>query len=104
MPDQTHGGMPVERSEIADRFKWKLEMIFPDWESWEAAFAEIESSLPDLADRQRTLAESGRGLLETIEAIHDTQKLLEKTYVFAGMKSDEDTRIGENTSRKGRVS
>jgi oligoendopeptidase F len=104
MPDQTQGGMPVERSEIADRFKWKLEMIFPDWESWEAAFAEIESSLPDLAGRQGTLAESGQNLLETIVAIHDMRRLLEKTYVFAGMKSDEDTRIGENTARKGRIS
>jgi oligoendopeptidase F len=104
MPDQTPGGMPVERSEIKDRFKWKLEMIFPDWKSWEAAFTEIESSLPDLAGRQGTLAGSGQGLLETIEAIHDTRRLLEKTYVFAGMKSDEDTRIGENTARKGRIS
>ena len=41
----------------------------------------------------RTLADTGRGLLETIEAIHATRRLLEKTFVFAGMKSDEDTRI-----------
>ena len=54
--------------------------------------------------RQGTLAESGAGLLETIEAIHEAQRLLEKTFVFAGMKSDEDTRIGENTARKGRIS
>ncbi len=104
MPDQTQGGSPVERSQIEDRFKWKLEMIFPDWESWEVAFAEIESSLRGLAGRQGSLAVSGQGLLETIEAIHHTRRLLEKTFVFAGMKSDEDTRIGENTARKGRVS
>jgi oligoendopeptidase F len=104
MPDKTQGSSPVERSQIAGRFKWKLELIFPDWESWEAAFAEIENALPDLAGRQGSLAASGSGLLETIEAIHGTQRLLEKTYVFAGMKSDQDTRIGENTARKGRIS
>ena len=60
MTDQTSGGSPVERSEIEDRYKWKLELIFPDWESWEAAFAEIEASLPDLAGRQGTLARVGR--------------------------------------------
>jgi len=104
MPDKTQGGSPVERSQIEGRFKWKLELIFPDWASWEAAFAEIENALADLASRQGSLAVSGSGLLETIEAIHGTQRLLEKTYVFAGMKSDQDTRIGENTARKGRIS
>jgi oligoendopeptidase F len=104
MSDHTSAGSPLERTEIDDRYKWKLEKIFPDWETWEAAFAEIESALPGLAERQGTLADSGRSLLETIEAIHATRRLLEKTFVFAGMKSDEDTRIGENTARKGRIS
>jgi oligoendopeptidase F len=104
MSDQVQGGSPVERSEIEDRYKWQLEKIFPDWESWETAFAEIEAALPDLAARQGSLAVSGTGLLETIEAMHTTQRLLERTFVFASMKSDEDTRIGENTARKGRIS
>lgn len=98
------GGALAERSEIDDRFKWKLEMIFPDWESWEKCFTDVEQGLPGLAARQGTLADSGAGLLATIEAIHTEQRLLEKALVFAGMKSDEDTRVGENTARKGRVS
>ena len=103
MSTEQQGGTPIERDAIEDRFKWKLELIFPDWESWEASFGEIESALPGLAARQSTLADSGAGLLATIEAIHATQRLLEKTFVFASMKSDEDTRIGENTARKGRI-
>jgi oligoendopeptidase F len=98
------GGAPVARAAIDDRFKWKLERIFPDWDSWEDAFAAIEAALPDLAARQGSLARSGADLLATIEAIHAAQRLLEKTFVYAGMKSDEDTRIGENTARKGRIS
>jgi oligoendopeptidase F len=98
------GGSPVERADIDDRYKWNLERIFPDWDSWEEAFAEIEAALPGLAARQGSLAVSGTDLLEAIEAIHRVQRLLEKTFVYAGMKSDEDTRIGENTARKGRIS
>jgi len=97
-------GAPCERVEINERYKWKLEKIFADWESWEACFAEVEKGLPALAARQRTLAESGAALLSAIEAIHTEQRQLEKALVFAGMKSDEDTRLGENTARKGRVS
>ncbi len=98
------GGALAERSEIDDRFKWKLEMIFPDWASWEKCFTDVELALPGLAAQQGTLAESGKGLLATIEAIQTEQRLLEQALVFAGMKSDEDTRNGENTGRKGRVS
>ncbi len=94
----------AERKDIDDRFKWKLELIFDDWESWETCFTEVEQALPGLAARQGTLADSGAGLLKTIEDIHTEQRLLEKALVFAGMKSDEDTRLGENTARKGRVS
>ncbi len=98
------GAALTERAGIDDRFKWKLELIFPDWESWEACFAAVEEALPGLAARRGTLADSGAGLLATIEAIHKENRKLEKALVFAGMKSDEDTRIGENTARKGRVS
>ncbi len=94
----------AERHEIEDRFKWKLELIFADWDSWEECFAAVEAALPGLAARQGTLAESGPSLLATIEAIHTEQRQLERALVFAGMKSDEDTRIGENTARKGRIS
>ncbi len=93
----------MDRSEVDHKYKWQLDLIFPDWESWEKAFAQLEADLPELSARQGTLDQSGRVLLETIEAVHTSQRLLEKTFVFAGMKSDEDTRIGENTGRKGRI-
>lgn len=101
-PDAT-GGDPFERNQIEDRFKWNLELIFPDWDAWEKSFTELETMLPDLAAHQGTLDRSGQDLLAAIEAMHSAQRLLEKTYVYAGMKSDEDTRIGENTGRKGRI-
>jgi len=97
------GGDPLERSQVEARYKWKLDLIFPDWEAWEKSFHALEGALPALAARQGTLARSGKDLLETIEAMHAAQRDLEKTYVYAAMKSDEDTRLGENTERKGRI-
>jgi oligoendopeptidase F len=97
-------GSLLERSEVDARYKWKLELIFPDWDSWEACFAEVEQALPGLAKLQGTLSTSGSSLLGAIEQIHGVQRRLEMALVFAGMKSDEDTRVSENTARKGRVS
>ena len=95
---------PVERADIPDRYKWKLEKIFPDWDAWDAACAEVEQALPALANLQGTLAHSGPGLLKALTQIHTARRVLEKALVFAGMKSDEDTRVSENIARRGRVS
>lgn len=98
------GGAPVERSAIDERYKWKLEKVFPDWETWEATLAEVQAALPDVGALQGTLAGGPVALLHAVRSIHDVQRKLEKAVVFAGMRSDEDTRIGENTARKGRAS
>jgi oligoendopeptidase F len=102
--DAAGAGDPPARADIDARFKWKLEKIFADWPAWEACFAEVEAALPGLAALQGTLAQSGPGLLRAIDALNDARRKLERAMVFAGMKSDEDARIGENTARKGRVS
>ena len=93
----------MKRSEVADRYKWKLEKIFPDWEAWDATMAEVEAALPDLAALQGTLSTSGPGLLAAIEQVHGVERRLLKAYLFASMKSDEDTRISDHTARKGKV-
>ncbi len=93
----------MDRSKVDDKYKWQLDLIYSSWKSWEKAFVQLEADLPLLSARQGTLNISGQELLQTIETMHKSQRLLEKTYVFAGMKSDEDTRSSENTDRKGRI-
>ena len=93
----------MKRSEVAEKYKWKLEKIFPDWESWDATVAEVEAALPALAALQGTLADSGAGLLAAIEQVHTVERQLVKAYLYAGMKSDEDTRVSDHTARKGKV-
>jgi len=100
----TPGDALLERDQVAPEYKWQLDRIFPDWESWETCLTEVETALPSLAALQGTLNGSGATLLAAIERIHTVQRDLEQALVFAGMKSDEDTRDGENTARKGRVS
>ncbi len=98
------GRAAVERSAIPENAKWRLESIFPDWEAWQRAFAEVQAALPDLAARQGSLGRSGADLLGTMTAIHDVQRRLETVVVYASMRSDEDTRIGDHLARKGRAS
>ncbi len=97
------GGEPVERGDIADRYKWRLENIFTDTDAWEDCFADIEAALPILAGLRGGLGNSGADLLKAIERTHETRRHLERALVYASLKSDEDTRISELQGRRGRV-
>ncbi len=97
-------GQAVERSTVAATYKWRLESIVADWTQWQRMFDEVSDGLPGLRARQGTLARSADDLLATIEAMHGVQRKLEQVVVYASMKSDEDTRIGDHLARRGRAS
>ncbi|MBK7189619.1 MAG: hypothetical protein IPH86_13265 [bacterium] len=66
-------------------------------------FAQL-GTLPGLAARQGLLSESGAALLAAIEATQEARRRLERLLIFANLRSDEDTRVGEDTTaRKGRA-
>ena len=92
-----------ERHEVDDRWKWRLERVFANWEDWEQAFQAVEQQLPRLEDLRGTLAGGAASLLTALETIHAIQRRLEVLSVYASMRNDEDTRISENTARRGRA-
>ena len=100
-PDRT---APRKRADIPDHHKWDLSRIFADWDAWEADFVAVEASLETLPSLRGTLGVSGADLLHAIEALHDVSRRLEVVRVYAAMRSDEDTRIGVHTERRGRAS
>jgi oligoendopeptidase F len=101
-PDTTSGQGPRERDEIDPALKWRIDRIFADWDAWEAEFGAVEAALDGLGELRGTLANGPEALLRAIETIHDIQRKLHVVVVYASMRSDEDTRIGENTARRGR--
>ncbi len=92
-----------ERHEVDDRYKWRLDRIFANWDDWEAAFAAVESQLPKLEELRGTLSGGAAALLAAFEAIHAVQRRLEVLSIYASMRNDEDTRVSEHTARRGRA-
>jgi oligoendopeptidase F len=82
-----------QRSEIADRYKWKLEDIYPDTTAWEKDFAKFKASIPLFEKFQGKLGESAETLLECLKLRDSTEMTGDKLYVYSFMKRDEDTRI-----------
>ncbi|NLK96150.1 MAG: oligoendopeptidase F [Clostridiales bacterium] len=78
------------RSEIKDEDKWKLNDIFKMDSEWEEEFNKIKNEAPKLSSFAGQLSNKEK-ILEYLEFNEKISRRAEKLYVFAHMKSDEDT-------------
>src|SRR3954452_8143663 len=81
-----------DRSRIPDRFKWDLTDIYPTDAAWREAKAALVAALPGMRVFQGQLATSPIRMADALELSNHLSKELSRAYVYASMKSDEDTR------------
>jgi oligoendopeptidase F len=81
-----------ERSEVPEAYTWNLKELYPDEAAWEAARASLTARLPKLADQKGHLGDSPAALLGALEAVSALRLDLERLYVYAEARNDEDTR------------
>jgi oligoendopeptidase F len=79
------------RNQIPEQYKWKVESIYPDDETWEKEHSEYSNRLSEIDTFKGRLAESADTLLQAIQTIHEIEMHIEKLYVYAHLKKDEDT-------------
>ena len=82
---------------------WDLEVLYKDIESWEQDFAKISELAENFASYKGRLSESPAVLKQAIEASDTFDRLAEKVYCYAHLKSDENTSINTNRARVERV-
>jgi len=81
-----------DRSKIPDEYKWDLTAVYPSDQAWRTAKDKIAADLPKLRPFQGTLASSASRLADALEMQSHFDKELTRLYVYAAMRSDEDTR------------
>ncbi len=91
----------MERKDIAAKYKWKTEDIYLSDEAWEQAYAAAEP-LCDFKRFEGTLS-SAAGLRAFFDAQERAGAALERLYLYAHMKHDEDARIGKYTAMQSRA-
>src|SRR5579883_1017859 len=92
-----------KRSDVPVELTWDLTSVYSGLEAWEADFREVESLLPLLAKFAGTLANDATTLLDFFNLRNRVSQKLEKLFVFASMRSDEDTTISANQALKERA-
>lgn len=93
-----------DRHEVAEADSWDLTPLYPTVEAWRSDFDKLEKSLPEAAQFRGALGKSASTLLDAITCQLGHQRLMEKLYTFAHLKSDQDTTNSEFLALYERVS
>jgi len=91
------------RDEIPIEYRWNLDDIFPNFEAWEAAYATVDSRIPELAAYKGRLGESADSMLAAIELQVELGKTLEDIFVYASQWQTTDTRNADANAAVGRA-
>lgn len=78
------------REEVPAELKWDVESVFADADAWEQAFGEADKLLAEAAGFEGTLGESAERLAEYLTWRERLTQGLDKLFLYAQMKRDED--------------
>ncbi|MBE7077990.1 MAG: oligoendopeptidase F [Clostridiales bacterium] len=94
----------MERKDVAENLKWRASDIFATDEAWEAEYAAIEAEYSnyDFSKFQGKLGQR-EVLLDCLRLNDQISRRIEKLYLYAHMRNDEDLRIAKYTSANAKV-
>ncbi len=94
----TRSGGVRQRSDIAEKYKWRLDHIYNSADDWRNDLVRVKDMLPKVATFQGNLASSGQVLFECFDHRDKASVLFYKLYIYAHLKLDEDNRDSQYQS------
>jgi len=91
------------REDIPERFKWNLADIFPSWDAWQAAYAQLEAGIERYAGLKGTLAEGPDRLLQAFRLSEELGHLAYRVWYYPSLHYDEDQRDNTVNARRQQV-
>ena len=93
--------MALERKDVPEHLKWRVEDIFETQEDWEKVYTKLEGKL-DFSKYEGKLGDADM-LFECFEKLGEIEVDLNKLAVYAFMRHDEDTRDSTYTALMSRI-
>ena len=87
---QKGSGIP-KRNEIPQEYKWRLEDIYASNDLWEKDYQKVKEMADKLSPYREVMSDNAAKLLECLNLSTEMTRLFEKVYVYAHMKSHEDS-------------
>ena len=83
----------MERNEIQEAFRWKLEDIFSTDQEWEAEFLRVKGGIPGITAYAGRIGEGPAVLAEALAQCAGTDRALSRLYCYAHMRMDENNAV-----------
>lgn len=92
----------LKRNEQSPADRWSVEDLFPDDDAWEAEFQACQDIPEQIASYRGRLGSDGAVLLEYLETSDQTGERLDRLFVYAFLRLDEDTANPAYQAMEGR--
>lgn len=87
--------MSDNRSHLEEKYTWDLTSIFATDAAWEEEFVSLTEAIEAARPLQGKLLSSAQSLYEITSLQLDLMRRIEKFYVYASMKNDQDTTVAK---------
>jgi oligoendopeptidase F len=91
---------PKQRDDVDARYKWDLTHIYSSDAQWNVEKDKLKKRIPKVSEYKGKLTKSPSALADALELMLDIRKELTKLYSYAGMNSDQDTRVSLYTGMR----
>lgn len=81
----------LKRENVDERLTWDLTPIFKTDEEWEKEYENLKNEISKIREYEDIMLNSANELKETLKLSEELEKRISKLYVYAHLKSDEDT-------------
>src|SRR3954467_14905239 len=81
------------RAAIPDRYKWNLADLYASDDAWRGAKEKLPAAISALGAFKGTLGSSAAHLADALDAINRVGKDVQRVATYAGLMSDQDTRV-----------
>jgi oligoendopeptidase F len=91
------------RGDIPDAFKWNVNDIFPTWDTWDAAYRELDAGITNYARLKGTLSQGPAQLLEAFRQSETLGQLAYRVWYYPSLQYDQDQRDNTINARRQQV-
>ena len=95
--------MGINRKDIDDKYKWKIDLMYSTKESIEVDIKRIKSYINQIKEYKGILVDNKENLYKALNISEKASQLLQHLYVYTHMKQHEDTRINENQAMATKI-
>lgn len=91
------------RESIDPKYTWDLSSIFPSWDAWEAAYAELDRGIEAYKAFRGTLGQGSAQLLKALKDRDTLGQLSFRVWYYPALQYDQDQRDNAINGRRQRV-